>query len=467
MELMCKKHGVSLLILSVFAVSVVSSYSTRFSPIDNYIINCGSSADAIVDRRRFSGDSGSSSPLFSVPSGAISVVDPVPALGTPQIYQTARVFRRPARYNFKIQDRGTHMIRLHFHLFNSSALELVHAQFHVLVDGYVLLNNFGGERAVGPVIKEYLIWVDAEKLMITFLPSKKSNFAFVNAIEVISAPKDLILENALSINNGNVVNFKGLNQELLEIVDRVNVGGPKVTPFNDSLWRTWVPDDRYLKSDFGSTKVHFSGRIQYQSGGASREVCPDNVYNSARIISSTNASVPNVNMTWQFPVVDSHMYLVRLHFCDIASISLGLMYFDVYVNGVLAYKDLDLSNASNWVLASPFYADIVVECDESGMVSVSIGPSSYSYPHAIDGILNGVEIMKMNNSMGSLDGKLSAGFLMKSWPRVTISILFPFLAAVFILLSIALVMRRRMAAASPSTSWTKLPVDVTESSSTR
>lgn len=413
-----------------------------------------------MDNRRFSGDSASSNPLFSAPKGAVSSVDTNPALGTPEIYQTARVFWRPGRYAFKIQDKGTHILRLHFQQFNSPNLGL-DAQFHVLVDGYVLMNNFGGERTVRPVIKEYLIWVEMEKLVITFLPSKKGKFGFVNAIEVISAPKDLILENAQTVVDRNVVNFNGLNREVLEVVHRINVGGPKLTPFNDTLWRTWIPDDDFLKSDFGLKKVYFSGRIQYQDGGASREVGPDNVYNSARVISSTNLSVPKVNMTWQFPVIDGHKYLVRLHFCDIASISLGLLYFNVYVNGFLAYNDLDLSSASNWMLASPFYADLIVEGNRSP-VTVSIGPSTYSYPHAIDGILNGVEIMKLNNSMGSLDGQWCAGFLLRSWPRETISILVPLIAAICIVLSVALIAHRRIAGVCCSRSWTKLPVDVTE-----
>ncbi|PKI39209.1 hypothetical protein CRG98_040398 [Punica granatum] len=428
MEFPCKDRRLSLLILSVIAVSAASSSATTFSPIDNYLINCGSSVDATVDNRRFSGDSASPNPLFSAPHRAISLCDQNPALGTPQIYHTARVFRRPARYAFEIRDKGTHMLRFHFHPFNSSGLELVDAQFHVLADGYVLLNNFGGEKIVKPVIKEYLIWVDADKF----------------------------------VDNGNVVNFDGLNREALEVVYRISVGGPKVTPFNDTLWRTWVPDEGYLKSDFGSKKVPFSGRIQYRDGGASREVGPDNVYNSARVISSTNASVPKVNMTWEFPVSDGHKYLVRLHFCDIASISIGLIYFNVYVNRFLAYKDFDLSNAANWMLASPYYADFVVRGDRSGIVSVSIGPSNYSYSHAIDGLLNGVEIMKMNNSMGSLDGQWCAGFLMKSWPRETIGLLVPFIAAICIVLSIALVLHRRMAGFCHSTSWTKLPTDVSE-----
>ena len=67
------------------------------------------------------------------------------------------------------------------------------------------------------------------------------------------------------------------------------------------------------------------------------------MYNSARLIRSKNDFVRNVNMTWVFPVVGGYEYLAQLHFCDIASISPSLLYFNVYVNGYLAYEDLDLS----------------------------------------------------------------------------------------------------------------------------
>ena len=36
-------------------------------------------------------------------------------------------------------------------------------------------------------------------------------------------------------------------------------------------------------------------------------------------------------------------YLVQLHFCDIVSRALNLLYYNVYLNGYLAYEDLDLS----------------------------------------------------------------------------------------------------------------------------
>ncbi|MBA0879719.1 hypothetical protein Goshw_020774, partial [Gossypium schwendimanii] len=302
--------------------------------------------------------------------------------GLPPIYHAARVFKAPSKYVFDVKDPGTHILRLHFHRFSSPQLNLADSKFHVLVNGLVALTNFSGGRSVGPKVIEYLLWFNSEKVE-TFLRAEKSKFAFVSAIEVISAPKDLILETAQSVNG-----------------DKGTIGGPKVTPFNDSLWRTWLPDDDYFKSKEGSNRVYFSGRIKYQEGGASREVGPDNVYNSARLIESKNASIPNV--------IEGYQYLVRLHFCDIASTSLGLLFFNVYVNGHLAYKDLDPSAVTNYLLASPFYVDLVVDAEHSGIVNVTVGPSNKSMADAVDAILNGVEIMKMSNGMGSLDGTLPA-----------------------------------------------------------
>ncbi|KAK9280553.1 hypothetical protein L1049_014246 [Liquidambar formosana] len=196
--------------------------------------------------------------------------------------------------------------------------------------------------------------------------------------------------------------------------------------------------------------------------GLSREAGPDNVYNSARVIKSTNESIPKINISWSFPVMEDYKYLVRTHFCDIASISLKLLYFNVYVNGYLAYKDLDLSEVVGETLASPFYADFVVDGDRSGFLTVSVGPSNMSYPHCIDAILNGVEIMKLNNSMGSLDGKVSAESVMKSWPRGNISVLVPLVTVVCVLLIASMVLQRRSIGAKGSVAWSRLVTDVSE-----
>ncbi|XVF33282.1 hypothetical protein REPUB_Repub17cG0155500 [Reevesia pubescens] len=459
METLLTRLGFSFFLLYFFNFY---DLSLSFSPIDNYLINCGASLDSTVDNRRFVSDSSdssnshlhSSARSFSLCAGSL-----LPDLL--HIYHTARVFKAPSKYVFDVKGPGMHMVRLHFHQFSSSKLNLGDSRFHVLVNGLVALTNFSGGNLVGPKVIEYLLCVHSEKLEITFVPAKRSQFAFVNAIEVISAPNDLILETAQSVNGDKVENFEGLNQQAFEVVYRGTVGGPKVTPFNDSLWRTWLPDDEYLKSSEGSTSVYFGGRIKYQDGGATREVGPDNVYNSARLIRSKNASIPDANLTWEFPVIEGYKYLVRMHFCDIASISLGLLFFNVYVNGNLAYKDLDLSAVTNNLLASPFYADFVVDADHSGVISVSVGPSSKSMAYAVDAILNGVEIMKMNNSVGSLDGKLPAELVLKCWPRRSVGILLPLIALVCLLLSLSAIMHRRKDKAD-SVPWSKLPVDVPE-----
>lgn len=353
------------------------------------------------------------------------------------------------------------MIRLHFYQLGSE-IDFSNSQFHVLVDGFVFLHNFsGGHSGNGnPRVWEYLIRVSTGKLEIRFLPAIESKFAFVNAIEVISAPKDLILDTAQFVNNDKVESFNGLTKQALEVVYRINVGGPKITPFNDSIWRNWVPDDDYLKSSNGWEKSFFGGRISYQLGGASREVGPDNMYNSARLIRIKNASIPTMNLTWEFPVTEGYKYLIRVHFCDIASLTLGMLYFNVYVNSHLAYENLDLSKATSYTLASPFYMDFVVDSAHSGALSLSIGPSEKSLGYAVDGILNGVEIMKMSNSIGSLDGEVSAGSLiMKCWPSRNADFLAPLIAVVCLLLIMSMLMHRRM---RNSTEWMKLPTDVSE-----
>lgn len=377
------------------------------------------------------------------------------------IYHTARVFITPGKYVFDIKDKGTHLIRLHFSRFNLYEFDSYSVKFHVLVNGYVLLYDYSVQN-VGSSVKDYTIWVDSDELVIRFIPSSKESIGFVSAIEVISAPKDLIADVGLFVSSERSEEVNGLMRNAFETMYRVNVGGYKVTPFNDSLWRNWVPDDEFLKVSDSSKKVHFGGPLKYQMGGASREVGPDNVYNTGRVITSVTDLVPKSNITWVFPVNDGYKYLVRLHFCDIASVAIGMLYFNVYMNGNLALENLDLSAKTNFMLASPFYADVVVDGVSSGVITISVGSSNMSMPHAVDAILNGVEIMKMSNSVGSLDGLVSAGSLVECRSGRNIGFLASLIAAVLLLLLAPVVLHRRRKAME-TVPWSRLPVvDVSE-----
>ncbi|KAJ6675321.1 hypothetical protein OIU85_011480 [Salix viminalis] len=417
-----RAHTFSLLILT-FSLFSTLSLST-FSPTDNHLISCGSTVDTTVDNRRFISDSYTDSPLLSSEQ-TTPLTNQNPSPYSIQIYNSARLFKKPSKYAFEIKEPGTHMGKVR-----------------------------------DTVVKEYFIWADSDKVVINFVPAKKGNYGFVNAIEVISAPKDLIADVGFLVNGNKDEKFVGLTKQALETVHRINVGGPKVTPFNDTVWRTWIPDYEFLKSSKDLSKqMYFDGRIHYQYGGASREVGPDFVYKTARVITNTNGSVLNVNMTWEFPVDEGYKYLVRMHFCDIASISLGLIHFNVYVNGYLAYEDLDLSSITD-TLASPFYVDFVSADDSSGVLRVSVGPTNKTMAYGVDGILNGVEIMKMNNSVGSLDGKICAGMVLKSWPRGNIGALVPIVAGVCLFLSLAALMHRRTVGRRNPAAWSKLPTEV-------
>ncbi|XP_010456304.1 PREDICTED: probable receptor-like protein kinase At5g24010 [Camelina sativa] len=463
---------VSLLFVFLLSSSSSSVFASSFSPSDEYLVNCGSDVDyTVVDNRRFVGDAANAKFFSSEDSIALREGSP----NVPQIYRTARIFARQGKYKFNVNEEGTHMVRLHFNRLNSSKINLDDALFHVTVNGHVVLSNFSGDES--RVVREFLIWVHVGELVIRFVPSKDSKFAFVNAIEVISAPKDLIADVATSVSRDGTERFNGLAKQAMEVVYRINVGGRKVTPFNDTLWRTWLPDDGFFKTKTAdgssSEKAYFTGRIKYRPGGASREVGPDNVYNTARVGKRSNGLV---DMSWDFPVSagGGYKYLIRMHFCDIASKSLGRLYFNIYINGNLAYQDFDISYAANDVLASPYYIDFVVvpttadynnnkNSHSGSSITVSVGPSNKTSvdEQGVDAILNGVEIMKMNNSMGSLDGYVSADMILSTCPnRRNVSIFIAMLAFMCIFMSFYIVARRKKA--RDDYGWTKLSMDVLE-----
>ncbi|MCL7022498.1 hypothetical protein MKW94_006466 [Papaver nudicaule] len=455
----------SLVIIFFLQISISVSWGF-FVPVDNYLIHCGSAENTILDNRIFVSDSsGCGSNLWSA-ARTTSLKDQNPLEGSSPLYHTARVFTKLSNYEFEIKEKGTHLVRLHFFPFDSSKFNLSDSLFHVSVNEVLLLTNFTGQEENRshrkPLLKEYLIWIESgDKLVLSFIPSKESSFAFVNAIEIISAPKDLIADTAQYVTPERVEKYNGLTKAALETIYRINIGGPKVTPFNDTLWRTWIPDDAFLKLVAASKAISFSGRIKYHVGGASREVAPDNVYSSARIMSYPNVSMPDFNVTWVFPVKSGYSYLVRMHFCDIASMALNELYFDIYINGYAAYLDFDISELSGQMLAAPYYADFVIDAHAAKELTISIGPSSLSSPERINAILNGLEIMKMNNSMGSLDGEISADSILRSSPRRHMGILAPSVVLSSLLLA-AFVLHKRRTEKKDSMEWSPLPVDVPE-----
>ncbi|XP_057445989.1 probable receptor-like protein kinase At5g24010 [Lotus japonicus] len=393
-----------LILLLILLLFTPCSFSS-FTPTDNYLLSCGSQTNASLFNQFFMGDSTNQGSVFLSADKSISLTNQNPPPNSPTLYHTARVFTTTGSYRFSMRKNGTNFVRFHFSTFKAPGFEfdLKSANFSVLVDGNLVLSNFKPNNG-SILIKEFVLKVESNLLEIVFRPAGNSGFGFVNAVEVFSAPEDFIIDyGARLVGPSDVQEYKNLSSQVLETVHRINVGGVKLTPFNDTLWRTWIPDEDYLVLKDAAKRVVSTHTPNYQTGGANREIAPDNVYMTAREMDRDNSIIASqFNITWNFPVVPGGVrHLVRLHFCDIVSPALNLLYFDVYINGYSAYKDLDLSSLTFHTLASPVYVDFVADSDDSGVMQISVGPSDLSSSIRMNAILNGAEIMQLVNAVDS------------------------------------------------------------------
>ncbi|XP_023755645.1 receptor-like protein kinase HERK 1 [Lactuca sativa] len=390
--------GLKLLFIGVVFFLCLSSCYSQFNPADKYSIDCGSPSNTTIGNRVFLSDSLASS-FLSTPQNVLvdTSANSIPSSEYSPLYKTARIFTQTSTYTFRITQSGRHWIRLYFFPFSASNYNLTTAVFSVSTPDHSLLSDFKAESVQ---TKEYSVNVTSGDLEITFTPTG-SSFAFLNGLEVVSVPDPLIPDDAMSVNPPT--NFKGMLNKALETLARVNMGGPVVTSRNDSLWRSWVTDLSYSKNRNFESNVSNPTAVRYPPDGATQDDAPVSVYGTAATMASENDPKANFNVTWEFPVDRGFQYLVRLHFCDIVSTSANTLYFNVYIDDSNVLPDYDLSTKFGGSLAMASYSDFVTQSLNKNQIRISIGPSSIKdvNPNAI---LNGVEIMKLSNSDGSLSG---------------------------------------------------------------
>ncbi|KAK6926880.1 Serine-threonine/tyrosine-protein kinase, catalytic domain [Dillenia turbinata] len=391
--------GFDLLIWISIFISLYSC-SVGYNPPDNHLIDCGSSTNTSVGNRVFVADS-SASKLLSTPQivFANTPSKSITSFSNLPLYQTARIFTGSSKYTFSISQSGRHWIRLYFYPFVYGSYNMSLAKFSVSIPSHALLSDFTPGSSAS--MKEFSVNVTSSTLEITFTPSSNS-FAFLNAIEVVSIPDGIIVDSATLIPSGAYV---GLLTQAIETVARVNMGGSMVTYENDTLWRTWVPDGSFLVQANLAKNYSNIGAVNYVNGGVTQDTAPNSVYGTCTEMNSANDPNSNFNVTWEFDIESGFQYLLRFHFCDIVSTSLNQLYFNVYLDSWSVVQDLDLSTLTLNTLAAPYYLDAVTNLINNSKLRVSIGPSTISNPNTYpNAILNGLEIMKMNNSEGSLSG---------------------------------------------------------------
>uniref|UniRef100_A0A5B7A4J2 Protein kinase domain-containing protein n=2 Tax=Davidia involucrata TaxID=16924 RepID=A0A5B7A4J2_DAVIN len=382
------------------AVPVFAAPSASFTPQDNYLIDCGATSQTTLpDGRVFSSDQNSTQ-YFNSNSRDIQVSVPKADVPLP-IYLNAKIFVSDATYTFHMARPGWHWVRLHFFPIDNNEFNLQHAKFTVTTDNLVLLHEFTVNNNPTWTVKEYLVNVTTERFSLKFLPVK-SSAAFINAIEVVSAPDILLADVGSTL--FPVGPITGLSGNSYQTVYRLNMGGPVITSQNDTQGRTWVPDEPYIKSKDLAKSVSVAPTIIKYPQGVSPLIAPPSVYASAVEMGDARTIRPNFNVTWNLDIDLSYSYLLRLHFCDIVSKALNDLYFNVYINGKMAVSGLDLSTLTDG-LANAYYKDVVVNASMIfSPLTIQIGPLNED-TGSKNAIINGLEVLRMNNSVNSLDGE--------------------------------------------------------------
>ncbi|PRQ48087.1 putative protein kinase RLK-Pelle-CrRLK1L-1 family [Rosa chinensis] len=349
---------------------------------EKYFVNCGSDATVDLNGRNFTGDLKPDSFSFSKESETIKSTN----LTISSLYQTARVFSQQSYYKFEITETGTYLVRLHFFPFSSASSNLSTGIFNVSDSRFTLLNNFTAKinsTSNSAIIKEFFLGINSTDSFKLYFTPQASSFAFVNAIEVFLAPSNFTPEN----HNSNLP---------LHTTYRVNVGGPELSPDNDTIRRNWEKDDIYL-SDPNSAKnfqknTPLSHNIEGQADDfvlSTNFIAPDLVYQTAKVMTGNSS-----NITWSFSVSRNARHIVRVHFCDIVSDSFYTIVFDLYSNGNLRKQIVGLDSPFAKALVTPFYYDFVVNATESKLINISIAPNLKNTTEK-NAFLNGLEILEI------------------------------------------------------------------------
>ncbi|XP_056163831.1 probable receptor-like protein kinase At5g24010 [Syzygium oleosum] len=395
--------GLVLFFVSLHYPLLLLALSSAYTTQTKHFINCGSSNTEKYINRDFVGDTSSDSVSFTKRSTSSTQSSSQSSSVSP-IYDTARIFRSPSsQYVLDGTDKGTHMVRLHFFPFASTS-NLSAAVFNVSVKGLTLLSNFQIPSSTNsPVVEEFLLSINSTKFVLYFSP-QGSSFAFINALEAFLVPDRVIPDSAPSVGTSaiNSSNNSGNSSQVSRAVYRINVGGDEVNPVDDSLWRSWNPDDNYIHvPNAAQNKSSYGAGLHYQDD-QDQYLASERVYLTAKVmnVNFTNGEL-YPNTTWSFKVSANAWHLVRAHFCDFISPSLRTVFFNLYVNGNLTEYIDPYGTKGIYQLVVPFHYDFVVQPGNSGLVNISIGllnASDTTYQRAY---LNGLEIMEIIGSWDS------------------------------------------------------------------
>ncbi|KAL5996447.1 hypothetical protein ACLOJK_026526 [Asimina triloba] len=389
------------------------------------LVSCGSEEkeSTDVDGRKWVGDADPKQ--FKAPGDSIvqQAQTQDPSLPSVVPYMTARIFTKPSTYVFPVASGQRHWLRLHFYPSNYGDMNTTDAFLDVVANGVTLLRNFSAAITAHAltqayIVREYSLVPTSANLNITFAPSDTHNnsYAFVNGIEVIKTPDIFQAPATLVESGGRKIEYQTYT---IQTMYRLNVGGQFIAATNDSagLTREWYDDTPYvsgsgdgivLPASKFDTKIKFSNKSYEQ-------IAPEEVYSTARTMGPNPNVTRNFNLSWTFHVDPKFLYAVRMHFCELQLKKPNQRVFDIYINHQLAeqYADVIVWAGAIGVPVYRDYAKFIVDgngsngdgsVDGDAKLVVDIHPNIDMQPEYVDAILNGLEIFKLNDTVGNLAG---------------------------------------------------------------
>ncbi|KAM3760917.1 hypothetical protein ACB098_01G229300 [Castanea mollissima] len=399
--------------------------SSPYKPVDNIILNCGSSGNSTaIDGRIWIGDVNSK--FFPSESSqnqasltATAVKQSSSATGIP--YTTARLSDSAFTYIFPVTP-GQKFVRLYFYPASYGNFDRSKAIFSVKTGPFTLLSNFSASVTADAdgdpgdtILREFCVNIEeAERLNLTLTPSDSNSFAFVNGIEILSMPPNLYytpsnVEGVIFIGQQNLYRID--NGTALEMEYRINVGGNSITPSDDTgMFRSWSPDNMYLTEDISSV-LPVDTTIELQFTKIPAYTAPQAVYRSARTMGMDKTINKSYNLTWEFSVDSGFDYLVRLHFCEFQPQIID-MHDRIFLIFIANQTAETAANVMQWAGSNgvPVYRDYVVSMfgkENQKKMNLSIALEANPDDHAThwsDAILNGLEVFKVSDPRGNLAG---------------------------------------------------------------
>ncbi|TMW93081.1 hypothetical protein EJD97_012209 [Solanum chilense] len=313
-------------------------------------------------------------------------------------YTNARVFQSESSYNLPVTNQTAHvLLRLRFNPTPYPNFNISKSFMTVSAGKVTLLNNFSAyitaeALSQSCITKEYLLSpVGSPTLEIKIKPFGDSSFAFINGIEMITAPDifygpdPLMVGFTTSIQNSVTQQSISVKENNMELAYRLNVGGQYISPKNDSggLMRSWYEDTPYLYGASIGITMRSNMTIQYDNMPS--YIAPLAIYESCRSMGYDSNLNKNYNLTWVFNVDPNFIYLVRLHWCDfsIDATKYNSMVFNVYVNGQIAETEVDLVAMTSGKKKVAIVKDYVTRVDDKEGAEIKQATKNFDESYVI------------------------------------------------------------------------------------